>query len=51
MLHVKEIMKILKCDEARAFKVFHQMGRNGVDFSECTRSEFKRECLAAAKEV
>jgi hypothetical protein len=44
MQNIKDIMKILKCDQKHAFAVFGEMQ---LDFSGCTKTEFKRETLAA----
>jgi hypothetical protein len=48
---IKDIMTILKCSEQQAFAVFNRMSMNGLDFSECTKTQFKRAALQAAKEV
>lgn len=46
-----DIMKLVGCDAKRAFAIQMKMMENGVDFSECTKSEFKSEVERAAKEV
>jgi hypothetical protein len=40
MLYINEIQNLLKCDNAMAWNVFHNML---IDFSECTIEEFERE--------
>ena len=50
-LNIKMITKALGCDEATALKVEYQMEVNGVDFSECTNSQFKREIKYALEDM
>lgn len=40
MLYVKQIMSMFNCDRELAFKVFENMT---IDFSECSKAQFKRE--------
>lgn len=51
MKNILDIMKITGVDETMARKIFDEMCCSGFDFSECTKSEFKREVLAAARRI
>jgi len=51
MKNIRDIMRILGCDEATVHQVFDRMGINGLDFSECTNAEFKLAAQAAAREL
>lgn len=52
-IHTKEIAKILGCPLETASMVQKQMGFCGLDFSECTPTEFAsmaHECFELIKE-
>lgn len=51
MKNITDIMKIVGCTQENAFKVFSQMSADGLDFSECSKREFKRSALDAAAKV
>ena len=48
MKNIRDIMKIVGCDDATARRIFDQMAIAGLDFSEATKAEFKRAALAAS---
>ena len=38
----RDIMEFCKCDAEWATKIQTKMAENGIDFSECTKSELRR---------
>jgi hypothetical protein len=50
-LNIRNITETLGCDEAFALKVEYQMEVNGVDFSESTSAELKREIKYALEDI
>ena len=46
MANIRQIMEICKVDQPTAFKIYDLMV---IDFSECTKAEFKREALRVYK--
>jgi sulfite reductase beta subunit-like hemoprotein len=51
MKNIRDIMAICKVDEQTARRIFDIMACSGLDFSECTKAEFKRAALAAQDEL
>jgi len=49
MQNIRDIMKIIGCDEARARRIFDAMSMAGLDFSECTNSQFRKAAKEAAR--
>lgn len=50
--NLRDIMKIVGLkNQADAFRIFERMSMDGLDFSECTKAEFRRAALDAAAEV
>ena len=48
MLHIKQIMKLLKVDQDTAFRVFDLME---IDFSGCSQREFNAAARAAYAKI
>ena len=46
-MYTREIAKILNISLEDAVKVQDEMECNGIDYSECTKAEFKREAKYA----
>jgi hypothetical protein len=44
---IREIMRLLRCDEATAYAVRDGMDSMGLDYSECSVREFNRACWSA----
>lgn len=50
-IYTRQIAELLKISLEDARRVQDQMECNGLDFSECTKAEFKAEAKEAAKEI
>ena len=46
---IREIMKLVGCDEPTAYRIHASMAASSLDFSGCTQAEFRRAVRAAAK--
>jgi len=47
----RDIMKLLKLDAETAERVQDRMGENGLEFSECTQSQFDRAAREALRDI
>jgi hypothetical protein len=48
---LKQIATIAKCDEATALRLHAIMAASDLDFSGCTKAEFRRAVLTAVSEL
>jgi hypothetical protein len=51
MIYIADIQKILNCTIEQAQTVFNAMCATGFDFSESSKTKFKKQVIATSKEI